>query len=108
MERLKLYKFVTDSYVCGGFHPFPKYLGSETLTFNGEEPGKIVDGPLSQSVVGQYLLSLAAPYNATIQGRLVNRTDITTPLNLIQTVDSCNPGEYWNDKQASCVACPKS
>lgn len=108
VERGRLYTFVTDSFVCGGYDPYPSLLGVETLMLDGEIPSSIIDGPLSQTVVGEYLTSLGTTvYNATMQGRLVNRTDIATPLDFIQSEDSCRPGEYWAAKRLSCEPCPK-
>lgn len=38
VERLKLYKFSTDSFMCGGFEPFTDFLGKD-LVNPGEELG---------------------------------------------------------------------
>jgi hypothetical protein len=72
----------------------------------GEAPGTIGDDIIVQTIVADYLVSLEEPYDASIQGRLVNRTDILEPMNLIQTVDSCQVGEYWVEGVFSCAACP--
>lgn len=105
VERLKLYDFVTDSYVCGAFDPFPSLLG-EMLTGPGEVPAKQIDGYLYQNVVGDYLSQLGVVYQAGIKDRLVNDTTATEPLNLIQTADACSPGTYWLEAVATCEACP--
>lgn len=106
VDRLGLYSFVTDSYMCSGFVEYPKLLGSDSLTMNGEEPGEIGDDIIIQTVVADYLLNLNEPYDPAIGNRLVNRTDIMQPLNLIQTADSCLPGEYWQEGIFTCSPCP--
>ena len=37
IDRLKLYKFATDSYLCGGYKPFPSLLGDDNLVVEGEQ-----------------------------------------------------------------------
>lgn len=106
VERLGLYSFVTDSYMCSGFVEYPELLGSDTLVLEGEVPGEIGDGIIIQAVVADYLSNLKEPYDPTIGNRLVNRTDIMQPLNLIQTADSCRPGEYWQEEIYTCSPCP--
>ncbi|CAJ1956725.1 unnamed protein product [Cylindrotheca closterium] len=108
VDRLGLYSFVTDSYTCSGFVEYPILLGDESLTQTGEVPGKIGSDIIIQTVVGDYLAQFEqTPYDPNRQGnRLVNRTDLLTPLNLVQTPDSCLPGEYWQEEIASCSECP--
>ena len=106
LERLRLYKFVTDSWNCGGFKPFPTLLG-EALVWPGEEPGTTSD-ILIQNVVGDYLSDLGEPYVVGIKGRLVNDTSATESLNLVQTADSCRPGTYWRRDVFTCAVCPDS
>mmetsp|Transcript_15928 Transcript_15928/g.30312 ORF Transcript_15928/g.30312 Transcript_15928/m.30312 type:complete len:1173 (-) Transcript_15928:79-3597(-) len=107
LERLELYSFVTDSYMCSGFVDYPELLGPETLVLEGEVPGEIGDAVIVQTVVVDYLLQLDGFYDPRIPGnRLVNRTDIMEPLNLIQTADSCQPGEYWQEAVFTCSPCP--
>ena len=44
LDRLKLYKFATDSYLCSAYDPYPSLLGSDTLVVEGEQPGKCLHG----------------------------------------------------------------
>jgi 7 transmembrane sweet-taste receptor of 3 GCPR/5'-nucleotidase, C-terminal domain len=104
VDRLRLYKFATDSFLCAGNYPFPDLLGND-LVFEGEEMGTI-GADLHQTVVADYLGQLGGPYNTSIQGRLTNNTDAMVALNLVQNPDSCLPGSYWNEKQYSCEQCP--
>lgn len=70
IERLKLYKFATDSSLCNAYNPFPTYLGSDELTLSGEHPGKI-SSILYQEIIAQYMnatTGMTQPYNTTIQG----------------------------------------
>lgn len=107
VERLALYSFVSASYMCSGFVEYPELLGPESLVLEGEVPGEIGDAVIIQTVVADYLSQLVEPYDPTKSGnRLVNRTDIMEPLNLIQTADSCQPGEYWQQKNFTCSPCP--
>mmetsp|Transcript_17644 Transcript_17644/g.43417 ORF Transcript_17644/g.43417 Transcript_17644/m.43417 type:complete len:1092 (+) Transcript_17644:281-3556(+) len=108
IDRLGLYSFVTDSYTCSGFVEYPDLLGDESLTQNGEVPGQIGSDIIIQAVVGDYLAQFErTPYDPSQPGnRLVNRTDLLEPLNLVQTPDSCLPGEYWQEEIASCSECP--
>ena len=41
LDRLKLYKFAADSYMCSAYDPYPSLLGSDTLVVEGEQPGTI-------------------------------------------------------------------
>ena len=107
VNRLGLYSFVTDSYICFGFDQYPMLLGEETLTLPGEKPGSIKDDIIIQAVVADYFAQLDVPYDPSLPGaRLVNRTDVVTPLNLIQTPDSCLTGYYWEADLGSCLQCP--
>jgi len=93
--------------MCSGFVDYPELLGPETLVLEGEVPGEIGDAVIVQTVVVDYLLQLDGFYDPRIPGnRLVNRTDIMEPLNLIQTADSCQPGEYWQEAVFTCSPCP--
>jgi len=105
VDRLKLYKFVTDSFVCSGFDPYPVILG-KNLTSTGEIPGSISDALLVQNIVADYLQQLDGPYQVGINGRLVNDTSAMTPLNLIQNADDCPPGTSWQAEISTCIECP--
>ena len=105
IERLKLYKFVTDDWMCKSFHPYPSFFGSE-LQIKGEVAG-VVDGDENlQSIVERYLAGLDQAYDTKNQGRLVNDTEAFEPLNFIQTADSCASDHDWDEELATCF--PKS
>jgi hypothetical protein len=106
LEQLKLYKFCTDSFMCGGFDPFPEFLVDELVT-PGEEPGKTSDALLLQDIVTDYLQDLDSPYEAAINGRIVNDTSADTVLNFIQTADDCVPGTFWQPELSICEKCPE-
>ena len=103
LERLKLYKFVASNYMVFGMHPFPSFLG-ENFVLEGEVPGTLTDFGV-QAVVAEYLSQLDEPYQVGIQGRLVNNTNITEPLSLIQTEESCPLDSYWDKATATCYSC---
>ena len=109
VDRLQIYTFATDSYLCDGYQPFPNLLGADNLVVEGEQPGQISEGVLFQEILADFLnatTSIHMPYNATIQNRLVNNTEAFEVLNLIQTEDSCAPGMYWEAYIQTCVSCP--
>jgi len=84
-------------------------LGSDNLVVAGEQPGTIIEGKLFQEMLAEFLnatTSIDAPYNTTIQNRLVNDTAATDVLNLVQTEKSCVPGEYWEAAIQTCLSCP--
>jgi hypothetical protein len=105
VERLKLYKYATSSWVCSGFEPFPTILGDENI--EGEDPAEIGD-TLLQNIVGEYLQNLTEPYDTSIQGRLINDTSAIEILDLIQTEDLCTSNTYWVPKFQSCFDCPST
>lgn len=104
LERLRLYTFSTDSYLCGGYDEYPELLGSG-LVFEGEQGGSI-GSELHQDALADYLRQLDGPFDTSIQGRLTNNTDVTDALNLIESPDSCLPGWYYNETWFSCELCP--
>ena len=109
IDRLQMYEFATDSYLCDGYKPFPSLLGSDNLVVEGEQPVTIIEGVLFQEMAADFLnatTSIDAPYNSNTQNRLVNDTAATEVLNLIQSEDSCAPGEYWESDIQSCMHCP--
>lgn len=106
LERLKLYKFSTDSFMCGGFDEFPSLLG-EQLVLPGEEPGSAMEGSLFQNVVRDYLSSLSKPYEVDIMDRLVNNTLAEESLNLVQTAADCVEGSFWREEFSTCTGCPE-
>jgi hypothetical protein len=104
IERLRLYTFATDSFLCQSNDPFPELLGSGLL-FEGESPGKTSE-MLHQDIVAHYLEQLGGPYNTSIQNRLVNNTNANVALNLIQNEDECGAGTFWDEKRFTCEPCP--
>jgi 2',3'-cyclic-nucleotide 2'-phosphodiesterase (5'-nucleotidase family) len=107
IERLGLYSFSTISFMCSGYADYPLLLGEETLQLPGEQPGEIGDGIIIQAVVADYLLQYQGIYNpGEPETRLVNRTDIIEPLSFIQSADTCQPGEFWQEEVFSCAPCP--
>lgn len=109
IDRLKLYEFATDSYLCGGYKPFVSLLGDGNLVVEGEQPGRIIEGVLYQEMLADFLNATTtknAPYDTTIQNRLNNDTSATEVLNLIQSEESCAPGEFWKADIQTCSSCP--
>ena len=107
LDRLRLYTFVTDSYLCGGQKDFSQLTGPN-FQLSGEVPGRIDDTMmLQQDIVAEYLRQLAEPYVPRIEGRLFNDTSALEPLSFIQTEESCIPGtSYWLADRYSCQPCP--
>jgi len=112
VERLQLYKFVTDSFMCTGFRPFSTMLSAESLVYPREEPGQVDPAVLVQEVVADYLQTdyndKNRIYQPSAQGRMFNATGAATPLNLVQTSDSCNSKEFWDPDSFSCISCPET
>lgn len=104
LERLRTYKFATDSWMCSGFEPFRTMLSAAELIIPGEKPSHI-GSLLVQDLVAGYLKQLAAPFNTTHQGRLVNNTEMAA-LDMIQTEETCPSDTYWAEKYRTCFNCP--
>jgi 7 transmembrane sweet-taste receptor of 3 GCPR/5'-nucleotidase, C-terminal domain len=104
LDRLKLYTFSSDSYVCGAYDPYPDLTGGD-FVMTGEIPAVIGDR-LIQNIVAEYLGSLEEPWDTESRGRLINDTSIMTPMNLIQDSASCPPNFIWSDQSQSCFECP--
>ena len=107
VERLKLYTFATDSFMCTGNKPFVDFLNSR-LVFPGEIPGQLDASIIHQEIVAQYLQNLEEIYEPTTTGRMFNNTEARNVLNLVQTEDSCQNNEFWNPQDFSCIECPQS
>jgi hypothetical protein len=99
-----MYKFATDSYVCGAYDPYPDLTGG-IFVIEGEELGVIGEN-LLQNIVADYLTQLESPWDTSYQGRLQNHTDNFQVLNLIQDADSCEPNTVWNEESLTCIRCP--
>jgi hypothetical protein len=110
IERLRLYRFATDSFLCGGPAPFTDLVGGD-FAIDGEEPGTIGDD-VHQSIVADYLSQLDNPYATSIEGRLLNdtsthevMTSIHEVMNLVQTEENCRPDTFWVEDQRTCAEC---
>jgi hypothetical protein len=104
LDRLKMYKFATDSYVCAGYEPYPALTGGD-FAIDGEVPG-VVGDELLQNIVASYLSQLTEPYDTSIQDRLRNDTSVVDVLNLVQDEDSCRPNTVWSLESLTCFPCP--
>ena len=113
LQRLKLYTFATDSFVCSGAEPFyPDFLNS--LSMPGEIKATIQDIP-HHLIVEEFMTnnynSPLTPYQVGGNDiRLVQNDTFVEPeaaLNLIQTAEDCVDGvEYWVEDLESCNICP--
>ena len=101
IERLKLYTFTTDDWMCNGFDPYPSFLGSE-LRIPGEVAGVVDEEMGLQQIVGDYLTHLNGAYDTSIQGRLVNDTAAFEPMDFIQSADSCPSDHDWDEAYETC------
>eukprot|EP00538_Stauroneis_constricta_P012874 CAMPEP_0119549126 /NCGR_PEP_ID=MMETSP1352-20130426/2901_1 /TAXON_ID=265584 /ORGANISM="Stauroneis constricta, Strain CCMP1120" /LENGTH=1270 /DNA_ID=CAMNT_0007594597 /DNA_START=577 /DNA_END=4389 /DNA_ORIENTATION=+ len=105
IERLKLYSFVTDSYLCGAYLRYPEFTGS-ALVLPGEVPGVIGDDEIIQNMVANFLGQLDEPYDTSTQGRLRNNTNAFEVLDLLQSKEECPQNTVWNAEQVTCLPCP--
>ena len=114
LQRLQLYKFATDSFMCTGHEQFRDFWSPAQLQFPGEVPGTLdPSAVLQQEIVADYLWtnygSLNQTYQPTVQDRMINDTTATASQlwNFVQTPNSCDGSlEYWNAETFSCVSCP--
>ena len=105
LERLKLYKFASDNWMCDHFDPYPSLLGSE-LVMKGEVPGTVDDSRQVQDIVGAYLTQLNETYDTTLRGSHVNDTEALEPLAFIQSSESCRGDQIWEAETLTCMTCP--
>jgi len=108
LERLKLYKFATTSWVCNHFGLYPQLLGSN-LQMEGEIPGTVDESEPLQEIVADYLNELAKlniTYDTSLRKSHVNDTQAFEPMAFIQTKDSCQLDYFWQSKKLSCLPCP--
>jgi len=105
IERLKIYKFATNSYNCCCNDPFNDIL-TTNLNVPGEVPG--YDLPyLEQEAVADYLSNLNETYVAELEGRLFNDTTKFVNIDLSQSEDDCSEGfQYWSPSYRTCFDCP--
>ena len=107
LERLKLYKFATDNWMCDHFDPYPSML--KELTIQGEVNGAVDTSRPIQDVVGGYLSHLSdldMSYDTSLRGSHVNDTDSLEPMQFIQTAASCLNGYFWKEETLTCTRCP--
>ncbi|KAL7482302.1 hypothetical protein ACHAW6_007980 [Cyclotella cf. meneghiniana] len=108
LERLELYHFVTDSWMCDHFDPYKSFFKDE-LKMEGEVPGEVDDRRTVQEIVGAYLSYLTEKgitYDTSIRGSHVNDTAAFEPMSFIQTAESCLNNFYWETKLLTCMPCP--
>ena len=105
LERLKLYKFATDNWMCDQFDPYPSLLGSE-LSIVGEIPGTVAKNAPIQDIVSAYLTDLNTTYDTSIRGSHTNNTQAFEPMAFIQTEESCHSDQFWEAKNLTCKSCP--
>jgi hypothetical protein len=103
LDRLKLYTFSSDSYVCGAYEPYPNLTGGD-FKMTGEVPAKIGENVV-QNIVAEYLGSLDEPWDSESRGRLVNNTAAMVPMNFLQDAESCPSNHVWNEQTLSCFEC---
>lgn len=105
IERLKIYTYATNDFVCRSFDPFPSFFSA--VEIEGEQKPTIQDG-LIQEIVAQYLTSVGgATYDTSVKGRFVNQTTAVAAMkSLVQTRATCSPDTFWRDEIKTCVHCP--
>jgi class 3 adenylate cyclase len=104
IERLKLYKFACDNFVCQSFAPFSDII--RRMQFKGEV--YTITDELVQNILGTFLTS-TGPYTAGAEGRQINKTDATLAeaqsFNLVQTRAACAENNRWDVETFTCVPC---
>lgn len=108
VERLRLYKFATDSWMCTGFRDFVPYLNQDLVIKEAGEEAGVIGPPILQNVLAEYLGQLEEPYDTSIQGRLVDDTARMTALDWIQTQETCPSGTFWDERYRTCFPCPST
>ena len=107
VERLKLYRFATDGFMCDFNNPFPSLTGD--FQIEGEISGQTrSDDLIHQFIVAQYLTettNATSPYQTSIQGRLNNDTLANETINFVQTEEHCELDTVWDELFQTCVAC---
>lgn len=103
VDRLKMYSFSSDSYVCGAYDPYPNLTGGD-FVMAVEVPG-IIGDTLIQNIVADFLGSLDEPWETASDGRLVNNTAVVTPIDLQFADGSCPTNYAWNAQTQSCFEC---
>ena len=108
VERLTMYTFAAENFLCDFFQPFATMLGSG-LQIEGEVPAVNDDSQYIQEIVSDYLQKFHSkiPYDTSVQGRLVNNTKAITSMNLVQSKQGCLQGTYWQEHIQTCSICPE-
>lgn len=106
IQRLQLYSFATDNYLCHVNDPFPALLGGDFF-LEGEEPGNSGWWSPTQETTWDWFLARDEAYNTTLEGRLVDDTNATDALGLVQTAADCVATQtFWDQSQLECDFCP--
>ena len=104
LERLRMYTFAADSFLCADFDPYPDFLTDALV--EGEVAGTITD-ELLQNAVGEFLTAVhsTTPYNTTVSGRLVNDTTATAFMSWVHTRQTCPKDTEWDEEVLTCTPC---
>lgn len=106
LDPLFLYSFVTSSYACTDFYPYPELTGGDGSFQIELESGGVINEILLHEATADYLNQLPEPYNTTLEGRISANPLANETLDLIQTADSCAVMEYFSSLQQFCLPCP--
>jgi hypothetical protein len=107
LERLKLYKFATDNWMCDHFDPYPSLL--KGFTIEGEVDGVVDTSRPIQDIVGSYLSDLSdlgITYDTSTRGSHINNTEALEQMQIIQSAESCSNLYFWNQDTLTCLPCP--
>mmetsp|Transcript_24475 Transcript_24475/g.45245 ORF Transcript_24475/g.45245 Transcript_24475/m.45245 type:complete len:171 (+) Transcript_24475:40-552(+) len=94
--------------MCDHFDPYPSLL-KDKLVIEGEVAAVTEDRKNLQTIVGEYLSSLSldgVTYDTTIQGRPINDTEASEPMDFLQSAESCSADCYWEAGLQMCRPCP--
>ncbi|KAL3776718.1 hypothetical protein HJC23_001505 [Cyclotella cryptica] len=108
LERLKLYRFATENWMCDSFDPFPSFF-KDNLRMEGEVRGTVDDSRSVQEVVGAYLSYLSdkgISYDTSLKGSHINDTRAFEPMSFIETPESCLKDYFWETEILTCMPCP--
>jgi hypothetical protein len=97
LERLKMYKFATDNWMCDHSDPYPSLL--KELTMDGEVNGVVDKSRPIQDIFGSYLLHLSdlgITYDTAYRRSHVNDTEAFEPMN----------NYYWKKEVLICEPYP--
>ncbi|KAJ9441406.1 Receptor-type adenylate cyclase, partial [Diplonema papillatum] len=100
LERLRLYTWASDSFVCRTFDEYPKLLAG---TLRGET-APVDHSALVQNVVADYITAVS-PVAYAVDGRMLVTTEGEHHLALRDTQQTCSGDTYWDAGVATCLAC---